>query len=66
MQDKATLRSDLSGIQSYTGAALGVLLFFYAPVETQSDKPRGLRGRAPSVIINFSADFRMAPKPKEK
>ena len=48
MQDKATLRSDLSGIQGYTGAALSVLLFFFAPVETQSDKPRGLRGRAPS------------------
>ena len=58
MQDRATLRSDLSGIQGYTGAALSVLLFF-APVETQSDKP-GSRGRAPSVIIILSADFRMA------
>jgi len=27
MQDRATLRSDLSGIQGYTGAALSVLLF---------------------------------------
>ena len=59
MQDRATLRSDLSGIQGYTGAALSVLLFFFAPVETQSDKPRGSRGRAPSVIIILSADFRM-------
>ena len=47
MQDRATLRSDLSSIQGYTGAALSVLLFFFAPVETQSDKPRGSRGRAP-------------------
>ena len=46
-EDRATLRSDLSGIQGYTGAALSVLLFFFAPVETQSDKPRGSRGRAP-------------------
>ena len=60
MQDRATLRSDLSDIQGYTGAALSVLLFFFAPVETQSDKPRGSRGRAPSVIIILSADFRMA------
>ena len=52
MQDKATLRSDLSGIQGYTGAALSVLLFFFAPVETQSDKPRGLRGGAPSSSPN--------------
>ena len=58
-EDRATLRSDLSGIQGYTGAALSVLLFFFAPVETQSDKPRGSRGRAPSVIIILSADFRV-------
>ena len=27
MQDRATLRSDPSGIQGYTGAALSVLLY---------------------------------------
>ena len=36
-----------------------MLLSFFAPVEIQSDKHRGVRGNAPSVIIILSADFRM-------
>ena len=46
------------------GRASGISLYPFttdeAPLETQSDKPRGSRGRAPSVIIILSADFRMA------
>ncbi len=38
----------------------------FVPMETQSDKPRGLRGRAPSVIIILSVDFRMANGQEEK
>ena len=66
MQDRATLRSDLSGIQGYTGAALSVLLFFFAPVETQSDKPRGSRGRAPSGYNHTFSRFPDGILPKEK
>jgi len=48
MQDRATLGSDPSGIPDSTGAAHGVALF-YAPVETQGDKPRG-QGAEPLVV----------------
>ena len=40
IQDRATLGSDPSGVPDSTGAVHGVALF-YAPVETQSVKPRG-------------------------
>lgn len=41
MQDRATLGSDPSGMPDSEGAVSQALLFFIAPSETQSVKPRG-------------------------